>query len=67
MQRAQLATLYVLDSLNTYNGHLRREREENEKGEARLLILYRLDSLNLCNATSPAGNIVWVREPEHIQ
>ena len=32
MQRAQLAILYVLDSLNTYNGHLRREREENDRG-----------------------------------
>ena len=28
-------------------------------GEARLLILYRLDSLNLCNAMSPAGDIGW--------
>ena len=60
MQLAQLAILYGLDSLNTYNGHLRRERGER-KGEAKLLILYRLDSLNIYNATSPAGDIVWVR------
>ena len=44
----------------------RREREE-QKWEARLLILYGLDSLNTYNATSPAGDIVWVRLPEHIQ
>ena len=62
MQRAQLATLYGLDNLNTYNGHLRREREESDeqKWEARLLILYGLDSLNTYNATSPAGDIVRV-------
>ena len=67
MQRAQLAILYGLDSLNTYNGHLRRERERGEqKWEARLLILYGLDNLNTYNATSPAGDIIWVRWPEHI-
>ena len=32
MQRAQLAILYVLDSLHTYNGHLGREGEENNRG-----------------------------------
>ena len=31
MQRAQLAILYELDSLNTYNGHLGREGEERER------------------------------------
>ena len=41
MQRAQLAILYVLDSLHTYNGHLGRERGGERKGKARLLILYR--------------------------
>ena len=29
--------------------------------------LRELDSLNAYNATSPAGDIVWVRYPEHIQ
>ena len=28
MQLAQLAILYGLENLNTYNGHLRREREK---------------------------------------
>ena len=31
------------------------------------MILYGLGNLNTYNVNSPAGNIVWVREPEHIQ